>query len=45
MVVTIGGEHFTIDGRDQLVPSGVNNADGDELCITGTQVGLRNLKR
>jgi hypothetical protein len=44
MVVTIGGKHFTIDRRDQLQPLGVKNADGDDLCVTGTQVGWRNTK-
>ncbi|KAF7977109.1 hypothetical protein HWV62_4709 [Athelia sp. TMB] len=36
--VVIGGKTFTIDAKDQILPSGTN-AKGEELCISGTQDG------
>lgn len=36
--VTIGGKAFNIDGRDQLLPLGVDDDNGNELCFSGTQV-------
>lgn len=37
--VMIGGETFIIDARDQLLPLGVKNDRGQELCFSGTQDG------
>lgn len=37
-VVVIGGKTFTVDAKDQIVPSGTNNK-GEEVCISGTQDG------
>jgi len=37
--VIIGGKSFDIDPRDQLVPTGVKNNRGEELCYSGTQSG------
>ncbi|KAJ7643179.1 acid protease [Mycena rosella] len=36
--VVLGGKTFTIDGRDQIVSFG-KDADGKEMCISGTQDG------
>lgn len=36
--VEIGGKKFTIDGKDQILPAGVD-ANGNEICISGTQSG------
>ncbi|KZP11137.1 acid protease [Athelia psychrophila] len=36
--VVIGGKTFTVDAKDQILPSGTN-AKGEELCISGTQDG------
>jgi len=39
--VIIGGKSFDIDPRDQLVPIGVKNDQGEDLCMSGTQDGDR----
>ncbi|KAJ6616852.1 aspartic peptidase domain-containing protein [Mycena sp. CBHHK59/15] len=36
--VVLGGQTFTIDGRDQIVYAG-KDAEGNDLCISGTQDG------
>jgi hypothetical protein len=37
--VQIGGKSFRIDPTDQLLPAGLNNKQGEELCLSGTQDG------
>lgn len=39
--VKIGGKTFTIDGRDQVVPNGIDG-NGKNVCISGTQPGTEN---
>jgi hypothetical protein len=36
--VQIGGQQFKIDGKDQILPVGVDDG-GNEICISGTQNG------
>jgi len=36
--VVIGGKTFTVDAKDQILPSGTNEK-GEEVCISGTQDG------
>ncbi|KAF8335390.1 aspartic peptidase domain-containing protein, partial [Cantharellus anzutake] len=37
--VKIGSKAFSIDARDQVVPTGSKDGNGEDICISGTQDG------
>ena len=37
--VKIGGQTFTTEATDQLLPLGIQDSEGRDLCISGTSDG------